>query len=166
MSQPQPVFPLPQYVHPSNGDIDAAYAPPLRHPGVELAARAGLSLHGPQAGRQIRQLRHGRGWTLKQLADQIGVTGTQLHRYETGSSRISAQRWAALMQALGFEPGEPVVSGAAASEDASGAYPRPLGVASDDLVSLVALFTRISDPKSRRAVIAIAQILATGELAG
>ncbi len=52
-------------------------------------------------GRKIRGLRRARGITLAQLAATVGVTGTQMHRYEVGTTRIAASRLVTIANALG-----------------------------------------------------------------
>src|SRR4051795_13043044 len=45
------------------------------------------------------------GLTQQQVAELIGITYQQAHKYETGANRISAGRLHALARALGVEPG-------------------------------------------------------------
>jgi len=54
------------------------------------------------------------GLTQLELAELVGVTYQQAHKYETGINRISVGRLHALARALGVEPGyfyEGLVSG-------------------------------------------------------
>jgi transcriptional regulator with XRE-family HTH domain len=41
-------------------------------------------------GANIRKLRGEHGLTLQELASQLGMSHQQLHKYETGSNRVSA----------------------------------------------------------------------------
>lgn len=60
------------------------------------------ALHSDQAvGQAVRDLRRAQHRTQKDLAQVVGVTGAQLHRYETGGTRIAASRLIAIAQALG-----------------------------------------------------------------
>ena len=52
---------------------------------------------------RMRDRRAGLGLTLKQMAELIGVTSQQAHKYETGLSRISAGRLYRVAEALGVE---------------------------------------------------------------
>jgi transcriptional regulator with XRE-family HTH domain len=52
---------------------------------------------------RVRQRRVELGLTQQQLAEQIGVTYQQAHKYETGINRISAGRLYQIAQALGTD---------------------------------------------------------------
>ena len=54
-------------------------------------------------GDKIRQRRTHLGLTQTQLADLIGVTYQQAHKYETGINRVSASRLYQIAKALGVE---------------------------------------------------------------
>jgi transcriptional regulator with XRE-family HTH domain len=53
----------------------------------------------------MRERRIALGLTQQQLAELIGTTYQQAHKYETGLNRIAAGRLHALSRALGVEPG-------------------------------------------------------------
>ena len=52
---------------------------------------------------RMRDRRAGLGLTQQQMAELIGVTSQQAHKYETGLSRISAGRLYQIAEALGVE---------------------------------------------------------------
>src|SRR3954453_21364553 len=54
---------------------------------------------------RIRQRRIMLGLTQQQVAELIGITYQQAHKYETGINRISAGRLFAIAQVLGVKPG-------------------------------------------------------------
>ncbi|KKJ77855.1 XRE family transcriptional regulator [Kiloniella litopenaei] len=54
-------------------------------------------------GQKIRERRTMLGLTQQQLADLIGVTYQQAHKYERGINRVSAGRLYEISQALGVE---------------------------------------------------------------
>ncbi|MCB1971600.1 MAG: helix-turn-helix transcriptional regulator [Geminicoccaceae bacterium] len=54
---------------------------------------------------RIRQRRIMLGYTQQQMAELIGVTYQQAHKYETGINRISAGRLYQIAQALGVDIG-------------------------------------------------------------
>ncbi len=54
-------------------------------------------------GRRIRERRTMLGLTQQQMADLIGVTYQQAHKYERGINRVSAGRLYDISQALGVE---------------------------------------------------------------
>jgi transcriptional regulator with XRE-family HTH domain len=56
-------------------------------------------------GARVRQQRVMNGLTQQALADLIGVTYQQAHKYENGSNRIAAGRLYTIAQVLGVEVG-------------------------------------------------------------
>ena len=74
-------------------------APPLRR------GRAGPQDIDRHVGAMLRTRRIALGLTQQQLAELIGTTYQQAHKYERGLNRISAGRLHALARALGVEPG-------------------------------------------------------------
>src|SRR3954452_12810380 len=56
-------------------------------------------------GARMRERRIALGLTQQQVAELIGTTYQQAHKYETGLNRIAAGRLHALSRALGVEPG-------------------------------------------------------------
>ena len=54
---------------------------------------------------RLRQRRTMLGLTQQQVAEMVGITYQQAHKYEKGVNRISAGRLHALARALGVEPG-------------------------------------------------------------
>ena len=56
-----------------------------------------------QIGAYLRRHRVAKGWTQAQMADLIGVTYQQLHKYETGKNRLSAGALISLLRLLGVD---------------------------------------------------------------
>src|SRR3982751_2277323 len=56
-------------------------------------------------GARVRERRIMLGLTQQQLAELVGITYQQAHKYEKGINRIAAGRLAAIARALGVEPG-------------------------------------------------------------
>ena len=56
-------------------------------------------------GARLRERRVALGLTQQQLAELVGITYQQAHKYETGANRIAAGRLHALARVLGVEPG-------------------------------------------------------------
>ena len=56
-------------------------------------------------GARVRERRLMLGLTQQELAERVGITYQQAHKYETGANRISAGRLAQIADALGVEPG-------------------------------------------------------------
>ncbi|MEX0741977.1 MAG: helix-turn-helix transcriptional regulator, partial [Phycisphaeraceae bacterium] len=60
-------------------------------------------------GRRMRRLRHGRGWTLEQLAEAAGMHWTYLGSMERGERNVSLINIVRVARALGVGPEELVV---------------------------------------------------------
>ena len=56
-------------------------------------------------GARVRERRIALGLTQQQLAELVGITYQQAHKYEKGLNRIAAGRLAAIARALAVEPG-------------------------------------------------------------
>ena len=65
-------------------------------------AMQGVDRH---VARRIRERRLELGLTQQQLAELVGITYQQAHKYEKGLNRIAAGRLAAIARALAVEPG-------------------------------------------------------------
>ncbi len=82
---------------------------------VAMASRPGPGYRGPRQpraqdidrhiGARVRQRRVMNGLTQQALADLIGVTYQQAHKYENGANRIAAGRLYTIAQVLGVEVG-------------------------------------------------------------
>jgi transcriptional regulator with XRE-family HTH domain len=105
-------------------------------------------------GREIRQYRRSAGLTQKQIASMIGVTGAQLHRYETGATRITASRLIAIAGALGVRP-DTLLASATQQE----AAPTPPIYSGQEMVELIQMFGNIADPRHRSALVAVARMM-------
>lgn len=106
-------------------------------------------------GREIRQYRRAAGLTQKQVADIIGVTGAQFHRYETGATRITASRLIAIANALGVRA-DTLLAAASAVEMEPVTIPAN---SSQEIVELVQMFGSIVDPRHRSALVAVARMM-------
>ncbi|TCZ66610.1 helix-turn-helix domain-containing protein [Roseicella aquatilis] len=127
------------------------------------AANAARQSRAPTAadiavGMRIRSLRRAAGRTQKQLAQHIGVTNAQLHRYETGVSRVAASRLVAIARGLGVGV-EVLLS------DPSPVLPGE-GQGAEELASLARAFAAISDPRHRTALLSLAHTMAEAAAAG
>lgn len=56
-----------------------------------------------EIGQRVRLLRRMSNWTQSRLAQRIGVTNAQMHRYETGATRITTTRLIAIAEALSVQ---------------------------------------------------------------
>jgi transcriptional regulator with XRE-family HTH domain len=109
---------------------------------------------------RIRQRRIMLGLTQQQMAELIGVTYQQAHKYETGINRISAGRLYQIARALGveisyfFEDVEPG-SGVARSQE--------LMPQQRMLLELARNFAAIRSRKHQEALCHLARVLSDGE---
>lgn len=110
---------------------------------------------------RIRQRRIMLGLTQQQMAELIGVTYQQAHKYETGINRISAGRLYQIARALGveisyfFEDVEP----------GSGAQTRPQELMPQQrmLLELARNFASIKSRKHQEALCHLARVLSDSE---
>lgn len=109
-------------------------------------------------GQRLRELRRAREMTQKELASMVGVTGAQLHRYETGATRIAASRLMLVADALGVRPEE--LMGESVPHSNSHHAMAVQSLPNDDIVELVQVFSSIEDRKNRCAVVAVARMFA------
>ena len=96
------------------------------------------------------------GLTQQQMAELIGVTYQQAHKYEKGINRVAAGRLYSIAQALGVEIGyfyEGLQTG-------GGFVPSP---SRRMLLDLARNFLNIRDPGHREAIGSLARALAEGE---
>ena len=74
-------------------------------PAPKVAGRARPQDVDRYVGARIRERRIMLGLTQQQMADLIGVTYQQAHKYEKGLNRVAAGRLYRIAQALGVEVG-------------------------------------------------------------
>ena len=110
-------------------------------------------------GSRIKELRRAAGRTQKEIADIVGVTSAQFHRYETGATRIATSRLLGIAAALGVRP--EMLMGTSAPRHAP--VIDFIDGATDELVELVQVFSTISDPRRRGALMAFARAIARGQ---
>src|SRR3546814_9108130 len=102
-------------------------------------------------GQRIRERRTMLGITQQQLAEQIGVTYQQAHKYERGINRVAAGRLYIVASALGVEVGF-FYEGMAESSALSEGQRMCLDVARN--------FSAIKGPEQRAAVSQLCRALA------
>ena len=107
-------------------------------------------------GARMRQRRIMLGLTQQQLAELIGVTYQQAHKYEKGINRVSAGRLYSVAQALGVE----VSYFYEGLQTADRVVPSPQ---QRMLLELARTYLNISVPEHQKAIVALARALAEGE---
>ena len=113
-------------------------------------------------GKEIRHQRRVAGLTLKEVAARIGVTGVQLHRYETGTTGITTSRLVAIAQALGIRADVLLNAATQSGQGVHGAN-RAVGPVSD-LTMLLEVFMTIRDPSHRDALMSVARMMSASAL--
>jgi transcriptional regulator with XRE-family HTH domain len=124
---------------------------------AEAPVRPGHQTRAPTAadvavGVRIRALRRAAGRTQKQLAVHVGVTNAQLHRYETGISRVATSRLVAIAKALDVRV-EDLLNDAGARTEPAMPY-------AAEFASLARAFAAIADPNHRAALVSLANTMA------
>ena len=98
------------------------------------------------------------GLTQQRVADLVGVTYQQAHKYETGVNRISAGRLFAVAGALGVE--------VAHFYESLGGGPPGQDPQNRKLLELARDFAAITGPRRREALCHLARVMAGAEPAG
>jgi transcriptional regulator with XRE-family HTH domain len=132
-------------------------APPPR--GTEACEAAGRSPPldvDSHVGARVRDRRVILGLTQQQLAELIGVTYQQAHKYEKGINRISAGRLYTIAQALGV-PVSHFYEGLLADSDSAPSTNQRM------LLELARNFLDIRDRRNQEAVVSLARALADTE---
>jgi transcriptional regulator with XRE-family HTH domain len=125
-------------------------------PAPKVAGRSRPQDVDRYVGARIRERRIILGLTQQQMAELIGVTYQQAHKYEKGINRVAAGRLYSIAQALGVEVSyfyEGLQTGGTLVPSPSQRL----------LLDLARNFLNIPDPSHREAVAALARRLAAGE---
>jgi transcriptional regulator with XRE-family HTH domain len=110
-------------------------------------------------GARIRARRIMLGLTQHQMAELIGVTYQQAHKYEKGINRVAAGRLYGIAQALGVE----VSYFFEGLQTADRLVPSPQ---QRMLLDLARNYLNIPAPEHQKAIVALARALAEGENGG
>lgn len=102
--------------------------------------------------RRVRERRRLLGLTQQGLAELVGVTCQQMHKYEVGLSRMSVGRLAVIARTLGVE--------ASAFYEGLGSISAPAPIGRRRMVELARSFAGIRDPRLREALCEVARALA------
>jgi transcriptional regulator with XRE-family HTH domain len=128
-------------------------------PAPRVAGRSRPQDIDRHVGARMRERRVTLGLTQQQVAELIGVTYQQAHKYEKGINRVSAGRLFSIARALGVEVGyfyEGLQLG-------GGFVPSP---SQRMLLDLVRNFLNVPDPRHREAVAMLARALAESDDGG
>ena len=111
-------------------------------------------------GARMRERRIMLGLTQQQLAELIGVTYQQAHKYEKGINRIAAGRLSRIAQALGVEVGY-FYEGMSQTPEAVAATPQQRL-----LLELARNFMALPSRKHQEAICNLARVLANADPIG
>jgi transcriptional regulator with XRE-family HTH domain len=125
-------------------------------PAPKVAGRSRPQDIDRHIGARIRQGRIMLGLTQQQMAELIGVTYQQAHKYEKGLNRVAAGRLYSIAQALGVE----VSYFYEGLQTAGGSTLSP---SQRMLLDLARNFLSIPDPSHREAISTLARALAEEE---
>ena len=125
-------------------------------PAAKRAGRARPQDVDRNVGARIRERRILLGLTQQQMAELIGVTYQQAHKYEKGINRVAAGRLYSIARALGVE----VSYFYEGLQTGGNLVPSP---SQRMLLDLARNFLNIPDPSHREAVAALARALAESE---
>jgi transcriptional regulator with XRE-family HTH domain len=128
----------------------------IRKWGPRLGPRPRAQDIDRHIGARLRQRRIMNGFTQQQMADLIGVTYQQAHKYESGLNRIAAGRLYVIAQVLGVEVGY-FFEGL---ESTPRREPTPQQRV---FLDLARNFRNIRTPKHQEAICSLARILANVE---
>jgi transcriptional regulator with XRE-family HTH domain len=109
-------------------------------------------------GEEIRRHRRNAGLTQKEVAARIGITGPQIHRYESGTTRMSTSRLIAIAEVLNMRLDKLLITASAVDEADPPLVPTN---ASQQIIDLVQMFSSIADPRQRSALMAVARMMAS-----
>jgi transcriptional regulator with XRE-family HTH domain len=121
-----------------------------------VAGRARLQDVDRHIGARIRARRIMLGLTQHQLAERIGVTYQQAHKYEKGINRVSAGRLYSIAQALRVEVSYFFEGLQAADRFGPSAQQQMI-------LDLARHYLSIPVPEHQKAIVALARALAEGE---
>jgi transcriptional regulator with XRE-family HTH domain len=131
---------------PEVGSVSASDDAPHHRPSSWRIPLAEIDRH---VSRRIRARRIALGLTQDQLAQRIGVTFQQLHKYEVGANRVSAGRLEAIARALGVDVADFFVGQAGQATHA------------DELtLEFARAFVGIGNQRHQRAVALLVRLLA------
>jgi transcriptional regulator with XRE-family HTH domain len=113
-------------------------------------------------GRRVRRRREALGISQGRLGRHLGLTFSQIQKYEKGTNRIGAGRLYQIAAYLGVKPSQ-FFEGLSDEEDARDAAAN--GVRHDEISTLNNAFAAIRDDETRASVLALLRSLA-GDAAG
>ena len=108
-------------------------------------------------GARIRIFRTHCGMSQSDLAEKIGVAFQQVQKYEKGTNRVGASRLSRIAAVLGVSIGELFETSGEKPGDAKSPFRL---LAGRDALRVLTAFSRMSDPRVRRAIAQLVETVA------
>ena len=108
-------------------------------------------------GARIRIFRTHCGMSQSDLAEKIGVAFQQVQKYEKGTNRVGASRLSRIAAVLGVSIGELFEASAEKPGDAKSPFRL---LAGRDALRVLTAFSRMTDPRVRRAIAQLVETVA------
>jgi transcriptional regulator with XRE-family HTH domain len=108
-------------------------------------------------GARIRIFRTHCGTSQSDLAEKIGVAFQQVQKYEKGTNRVGASRLSRIAAVLGVSIGELFESSGDKPADSKSPFRL---LAGRDALRVLTAFSRMSDPRVRRAIAQLVETVA------
>jgi transcriptional regulator with XRE-family HTH domain len=108
-------------------------------------------------GARIRIFRTHCGMSQSDLAEKIGVAFQQVQKYEKGTNRVGASRLSRIAAVLGVSIGELFEASGEKPDDAKSPFRL---LAGRDALRVLTAFSRMTDPRVRRAIAQLVETVA------
>jgi transcriptional regulator with XRE-family HTH domain len=128
----------------------------MSYGGLAMVARTPDPLD-VMVGARIRIFRTHCGMSQSDLADKIGVAFQQVQKYEKGTNRVGASRLSRIAAVLGVSIGELFESSGDKPADSKSPFRL---LAGRDALRVLTAFSRMSDPRVRRAIAQLVETVA------
>jgi transcriptional regulator with XRE-family HTH domain len=128
----------------------------MSYGGLAMVARTPDPLD-VMVGAKIRIFRTHCGMSQSDLADKIGVAFQQVQKYEKGTNRVGASRLSRIAAVLGVSIGELFESSGDKPADSKSPFRL---LAGRDALRVLTAFSRMSDPRVRRAIAQLVETVA------
>jgi transcriptional regulator with XRE-family HTH domain len=128
----------------------------MSYGGLAMVARTPDPLD-VMVGARIRIFRTHCGMSQSDLADKIGVAFQQVQKYEKGTNRVGASRLSRIAAVLGVSIGELFESSGDKPADSKSPFRL---LAGRDALRVLTAFSRMSDPRVRRAIAQLVETIA------
>ena len=137
--------------------------------GEILTKSEGITIKTPRAtttdadvGQRIRMMRNTCGLSQQELAEALGISYQQVHKYEQGANRVGAGRLYDIAQVFGVAPSAFFATRLSAGNANADLIKLGNFVSSQEGAELNIAFTRIASLKLRKQILSLVSLLAAG----